>query len=86
MADTAEHNALPTKIMEALEAIEMISHPAVMGMVMLNIVLLRPQMAQRGEEIGALNIATSGTMEPATKTVTVTVVASVGDLRKRISF
>ena len=65
MADTAEHKARPTKIMDALEANEIISQPAVIGMVMLNIVLLRPQMAQSGEEIGALNIATSGTIEPA---------------------
>ena len=65
MAETAEQMALPTRIMEALEATVMISQPAVMGMVMLIMVLLRPQMEHSGEESGALTIATSGTMVPA---------------------
>ena len=64
MADTAETMALPTRIMDALEATVMMSQPAVMGMVMLIIVLLRPQIEQSGEERGALSIATSGTMVP----------------------
>ena len=67
MAETAEHRARPTKIMEASVANVIMSHPATIGMVMDIMVRRLPKMEHMGEERGALSIATNGTMEPESK-------------------
>ena len=63
MALTAEHNALPIKIIEDSVAKVIINQPAVMGMVIDIMVFRLPKIEQSGDDIGALNMATKGTME-----------------------
>lgn len=69
MAETAEHRALPTRIMDASVAKVMTSHPAVMGMVMSIMVRRLPNIEHKGEDNGALSIATNGTIEPENKLI-----------------
>ena len=51
MALTAEHNALPIKIMEDSVAKVIINQPAVMGMVMDIIVFRLPKIEQSGDDM-----------------------------------
>jgi hypothetical protein len=62
MAATPEHKARPTRIMEASVAKVMISQPAHMGIHIDIMVRLRPNVEHIGEDKGALNMATRGTM------------------------
>ena len=64
MADTAEHKALPTKTIVASVAKVIKSQPMVIGMVMNIMVRRLPITEHNGDDIGALNIATRGTIEP----------------------
>ena len=61
---TSHHTALPTRIVVASEANVMISQPAVIGKAMAIMVLRRPKMEHMGDDKGALNMATNGTIEP----------------------
>ena len=63
---TAEHKALPIRIIDESVANVIISQPAVMGMVIDIMVRRRPKVEHRGEDRGALSIATSGTIEAET--------------------
>ena len=64
MAETAEHRALPTRIIVASVANVISNHPKVIGTVIDIIVRRRPKTEHIGDDIGALNIATRGTIEP----------------------
>ena len=64
MAETAEHKALPTKTIVASVAKVIKSHPMVIGMVIDIMVRRLPITEHNGDDIGALNIAMRGTIEP----------------------
>ena len=63
MALTAEHTALPIRIIEDSVAKVIINQPAVMGMVINAMVRRLPKIEQSGDDKGALSMATKGTME-----------------------
>ena len=67
MAETAEQRALPTRIIVASVANVISSHPKVIGTVIDIIVRRRPNTEHIGDDIGALNIATRGTIEPSNR-------------------